>query len=410
MKARLHLTLLVAVLLLSGISTAVAQTGSQAAQNDMSAQEFRQVLLDWGAYVDARTGTTNVRVRLEQAPLESFDEMLHVISNPRRLQQAVGVLTAAQANRVAKHLPTPRLNTRVAAPRDFLAGGGCVGILRDDSPFPACRPAYPSGPSWENLINALIPQTVKAPDAASAANQRCDSNEEAALSLSVSSFQGLVTSISAGCNIIPAPANAVCWAPVIAIATGAASAQGFFADCLEQDGDVNAAQIEAAYVNSVKTFDAMDQNFGSLGGQVNNVLTSVNGITTVVNTIPTQITALETDVDNRITAVDLDMAMKFSQLSTQISDADKLRLRISIEQDLAGSGAPVGLFVLPNSSGGYLDLARTIVSDTITKMAAAGQNVHNASAKLTQADSDIAAKKYKAAYLDLRGAYSAAVQ
>ena len=86
-----------------------------------------------------------------------------------------------------------------------------------------------------------------------------------------------------------------------------------------------------------------------------------------------------------------------------------LMLRTQIEADLAeaDNATFVGLYVTPTANGGYLDLVRFIVVDTIAKLA--GASTAQANALLAQADAFKTAGNYKSAYQYYRKAYKAAV-
>jgi hypothetical protein len=90
--------------------------------------------------------------------------------------------------------------------------------------------------------------------------------------------------------------------------------------------------------------------------------------------------------------------------NTVLADHVALDLRLKIEENLGGEN-PIALFELPASKGGYIEMARTIVNDIITKMQATNQQIRNAPQHLAKADTYIAAKKYKLAYQTLMDAY-----
>jgi hypothetical protein len=100
--------------------------------------------------------------------------------------------------------------------------------------------------------------------------------------------------------------------------------------------------------------------------------------------------------------LDAKVSTRASQAS--LDDQADLDLRLKIEENLGGN-TPIALFELPASQGGYIQLARTIVDETITKMLAAGEKVRNAPVSLAKADTLIAAQRYKAAYEKLMAAY-----
>ncbi len=90
--------------------------------------------------------------------------------------------------------------------------------------------------------------------------------------------------------------------------------------------------------------------------------------------------------------------------ATTLSKLD-LQFRADIEANLAGLGGPIVLYYTPSANGGYLELARTIVSQSITNSTAGGQPVGYAADYLAAADQYIALGQYKDAYTLLRLAY-----
>ena len=75
--------------------------------------------------------------------------------------------------------------------------------------------------------------------------------------------------------------------------------------------------------------------------------------------------------------------------------------RISTRND----EAPVGLFQLPAAFGGYLEVVKSIVTETLAKRAAIGNPSAQAMAFLVSANAAFAAAEYKTAYVNYRKAY-----
>ncbi|MGB7069929.1 MAG: hypothetical protein WBD22_10590 [Pyrinomonadaceae bacterium] len=86
-----------------------------------------------------------------------------------------------------------------------------------------------------------------------------------------------------------------------------------------------------------------------------------------------------------------------------------LMLRTQIEADLAeaDNATFVAFYVTPTADGGHLELVRSIVVETITKLA--GNQAPQANAFLAAADTDKANGDYKAAYRNYRKAYKKAI-
>jgi hypothetical protein len=159
---------------------------------------------------------------------------------------------------------------------------------------------------------------------------------------------------------------------------------------------------------------------------LNGLITTVNGLNTLVNnrldvavsTRSTQasltafnneFTANATVVNTKLDTISSSVTsanQKLDALTITVGDQGKLDLRLKIEEDLSQPGNhPIALFEVPASGGGYLNLTRDIVADTIAKMQAAGQSVGNAQAFLAAGDAAVVAHDYKTAYADYGKAY-----
>jgi hypothetical protein len=103
----------------------------------------------------------------------------------------------------------------------------------------------------------------------------------------------------------------------------------------------------------------------------------------------TSVTSVQTTVNHIQSSTD--------SSSTALDEHAALDLRLQIESSLA-AGRPIALFELPHASGGYIEMTRSIVADTIAKMQAASQPVNNATTLLAKGDAYLAAHKYKLAY------------
>ena len=142
------------------------------------------------------------------------------------------------------------------------------------------------------------------------------------------------------------------------------------------------------------------------------VAVSTRASQTSLNTFHSEFTANATVVNSKLDGITSSLTsahIKLDDLAIAVGDQGKLALRLQIEADLSEPGNhPVALFEIPASAGGFLDLTRDIVVDTIAKMQAAGQGVGGAQAHLAAGDAEVAAQDYKAAYIDYGKAYRAA--
>jgi hypothetical protein len=87
-----------------------------------------------------------------------------------------------------------------------------------------------------------------------------------------------------------------------------------------------------------------------------------------------------------------------------------LILRTQIEADLAQEGSvPVAAFLTPEANGGYLNLTRALVVQTIANIRAAGGSTGQADSFLSQGDAARSAGQFKTAYSNYKKAYKTAV-
>jgi len=177
---------------------------------------------------------------------------------------------------------------------------------------------------------------------------------------------------------------------------------GINSDVDDIQGTVNLINTN---VNSVKT------TVGGINTTVGGILTKINTLdgkadttNNAVNTVSTNVNTIGTKVDNVNTNID-------NSRTTIINNANlnaASNLRLLIEADLAtpDSSTPLGIFETPAAKGGYIELVRKIVFETIQNLT--GATAAQANATLASADSLLATGKYKAAYAALRKAYKSA--
>jgi len=204
------------------------------------------------------------------------------------------------------------------------------------------------------------------------------------------------------------------------------------------DPVVNSAEVEAAWQNTV-TIDTdlanHDVNTSNHLSQIDQHLTRIDAeVTSHSNAVDTDLasrmvavdtdlasrlsnvdvdlnnslTAVDTDLNGHLNLVDSDVTTRATQIDNEISTFQTLTLRLKIELALS-TGQPIGLFEVPASQGGYLELVRSIVVDTINKILASGLSVGTASKSLTTGDAAKAAGQFKSAYRSYASAYQAAV-
>ncbi len=145
----------------------------------------------------------------------------------------------------------------------------------------------------------------------------------------------------------------------------------------------------------------VDNHVASLDVTLSNSLTSLDA--DVKNTT----TSIGTSIGNQITQIDNDVLNQAAQTNAAISGFQNLDLRVKIELALA-QGLSIESFILPNTSGGYLQTVRSIVASIISGMQATKQTIGTASKWLAQGDTASASQQYITAYQDYVLAYQAA--
>jgi len=151
-------------------------------------------------------------------------------------------------------------------------------------------------------------------------------------------------------------------------------------------------------------------------GKLDNLNALLNGIESTTNKTIVTSDRLETTsirLDTTATRVESkvdNLQLQQGQTSDTLTNLRDLWLRMSIEADLIRqANTRISLFQLPTSFGGYLELVRAIVADTLSKRKAAGVDVSKAMQDLNDGTSQYAAGNFKAAYTAFRKAYSRSV-
>ena len=136
---------------------------------------------------------------------------------------------------------------------------------------------------------------------------------------------------------------------------------------------------------------------------LNSAHTKLDGVAGSLGTSTTG--TVHVKLDNLATALTT-VSNKVDTLQSTVVAGQDLDLRLKIEADLSQSSTHgIALFQVPQAQGGYLELARSIVADTIAKQRAAGQPVGQAASFLASGDAAMAAGAYKAAYDSFGKAY-----
>jgi hypothetical protein len=208
-------------------------------------------------------------------------------------------------------------------------------------------------------------------------------------------------------------------AACIPLAIAADVANGFFDTSAWCSGEVTSNQVDANFNRLGHIHDDLTAGITTIVSNDNTNTANIvsNDNTNTANIVSNDNTntanIVSNDNANRTLIINNDNANLATIISNANANKNELRdliLRTQIEADLAteASAVTVALYALPAAQGGYLDLVRTIVTETIAKIQAAGGSTSNAQAFLSDANAAKAAGDFKTAYSLYRKAYKAA--
>ena len=166
--------------------------------------------------------------------------------------------------------------------------------------------------------------------------------------------------------------------------------------------------------NTKNAVDAMKTTVDTVKTQTDTVDTSVTALNNILNDITTRVDVVQTGLQSLQTRVDVlnntevTILKKADTLIANLNTFQDLQLRMEMEQNLdTNQGeAPLAIFQLPAAFGGYLEVVKAVVTETLAKEAAVGNPSPKAMIYLTQANAAFTAGTYKTAYLLYRKAYT----
>ena len=175
---------------------------------------------------------------------------------------------------------------------------------------------------------------------------------------------------------------------------------------------LNAVEAEC---EDAKFQDNTSTKLTTLQTSVNSIIPNDNAnTTTILNKLDANTTIITTKIgDTGTLIINNDNSNRTQIITNDNNNKNELRdliLRSQIEADLSqpDGSSPIALYEVPAAQGGYLDLVKTIVTETIARIQAAGGTTSNASTFLTTANAFKTAGNFKSAYDNYRKAYRAA--
>jgi hypothetical protein len=163
--------------------------------------------------------------------------------------------------------------------------------------------------------------------------------------------------------------------------------------------------LSSNFSNQVTGLDLdVDNHIASANITLNNSLANLD------SDVKSTTTTLGTAIANQIAQVDNDVLNQAALTQAAITGTAGLQTldtRLQIELAMA-QGLNVESFILPNTSGGYLQTVRSIASSIINLMQTDKQTIGTATKWLAQGDTALANRQYITAYQDYVAAYQAA--
>lgn len=137
---------------------------------------------------------------------------------------------------------------------------------------------------------------------------------------------------------------------------------------------------------------------------------SVDNANTGISLLDDDVAAVETKLDLIETKTD-NILINSGNASEFLERFRDQTLRLRIEADLFRDGnTKIVLFQMPESVGGYLELARSIVEETVSRRTAGGASMRTALASISDGDRAYDNGDYKGAYDHYRRAYREATR
>jgi hypothetical protein len=120
-----------------------------------------------------------------------------------------------------------------------------------DVGYPPQYPDPSTMPAYETFTASLpgLGFLADGDDDGVLADERCDASKEAGLGAGIAALSTIIA-VGTACNIAPENVDTVCFAALAVLTTALESVSILHAQCDFQDGQVDAAEIEATYENT----------------------------------------------------------------------------------------------------------------------------------------------------------------
>jgi hypothetical protein len=329
----------------------------------------------------------------------------------RRGREAMRGVSDQQLASLYSHTRIPNLSVVVTATQYLVSSADSLAVVKADSLKTAtARVAGPLG-----VESVPFPEPIALDPGCNGVDIASGTRYTQLIAKEVTN--SILAAAAWVCNedILGENGSAVC----VPFAIAADVANGFFDTSAWCAGEFTANQVDANFNRLGHIHDDLAAGITTIVDNSNaNTSTIVNNDNANTSTIVTNdnantSTIVTNDNANKTQIINNDNANLVTIVNNANANKNELRdliLRTQIEADLAteANAVTVALFALPTAQGGYLDLVKTIVTETIARIQAAGGSVSNAQSFLNDANAAKAAGDFKGAYSLYRKAYKAA--
>jgi hypothetical protein len=247
----------------------------------VSRGELRELLIKMTELLDRAGSTSDAAVRLRQRidsmDAQAFEHLYQFSGNWKKLRIAVALMSAGADSIEKQSGEGPRFATgtspRLASP---------AGL-----PANLFATAYPMGSNY-NTFRATLPglgAMIDTPGSLPGLNdERCDANFEAGVAIASATFAFANIIAETVCEALPELGDIPCWVAQGALQVAAEANNTVGAQCAIVDGAVDAAEIEAAYENTIAIYNNLDAHHVALGAHDTAIKTAVTNATTILST------------------------------------------------------------------------------------------------------------------------------
>lgn len=249
----------------------------------VSPAELRELLLKLADLLD-RPGMENsaartLRERIQALDAQAFQYLYRANGDWLELRIALALMSKG---RPPSGQERQERGARFAAAGELTRSASPAGLPAD-----LFTPAYPRGDNF-CTFRASLPGLGALSDTPGSLpgldDERCDANFEAGVAIATATFKFAVILSQAICDVLPEIADIPCWLANAVTTTGAQATETIAVQCALVDGAVDAAEIEAAYENTVAIYRNLDAHHSALRAHDADTKAAITNATTTLST------------------------------------------------------------------------------------------------------------------------------